>query len=204
MFCIKCGKEALKGNFCKNCFLETNSLFEIGGGILYLCEMCNSYHVKKSKTDVESFITSLVKTKNVLKSVKISRKEIGNRIIADVVCSGYISGIHKTERKRTTVIVKRHKCEDCIKISGNYHEAVIQARGENSERILKKVSSMAEPQIIANISRASTGYDIKITSKRKASKIIQVLMNKFDVNASYKLVGEKKGIKLYRNYYAVR
>ncbi len=204
MFCIKCGKEASKGNFCKTCFLGMNSLFEIGSGILYSCEMCNSYHIKKSKTSIEGFITSLIKTKNTLKRVSISGKEVGNRIIADVVCSGYISGIPKTERKKTTVTIKRHKCEDCIKISGNYHEAVIQARGERSDSILKKVSSMAEPQIIANISRASTGYDIRITSKKKTSKIIQALMKKFDVKASYKLVGEKKSIKLYRNYYAVR
>ncbi|MDI6721087.1 MAG: NMD3-related protein, partial [Candidatus Aenigmarchaeota archaeon] len=96
------------------------------------------------------------------------------------------------------------KCADCIKISGNYYEAVIQARGEKSEKIMEIIRRLAPNRIITSVSRMPTGYDIKFTDKKKAAEIAQNLRQRFGVKRSYKLVGEKKGIKLYRNYYVVK
>ena len=98
--------------------------------------------------------------------------------------------------------MKNHKCEDCIKISGNYHEAVIQVRGAAAEKIMKSVK--CPDNMLVRVESVKGGYDIRITDKKKANEIAQLLRQKFTVKMSYKLVGEKKGIKLYRNYYAVR
>jgi NMD protein affecting ribosome stability and mRNA decay len=99
--------------------------------------------------------------------------------------------------------VKNRKCENCIKISGGYYEAVLQARGEHTERISKKIMSMAKESVVS-VKQLKEGYDILLTDKKIAAKIATQLGNYFDIRSSYKFVGEKKGKKLYRNYYAIR
>ena len=63
---------------------------------------------------------------------------------------------------------------------------------------------MLPSEAVVGVEKLKNGYDIKITDKRIASSVVKQLRDRFDVKDSYKLAGEKKGKKLYRNYYAVR
>ena len=202
MFCIKCGKEAVRGNFCAGCFAERNVLFEIKDETVYFCKMCGLHHLKGRKILLDRFMRDMIKTGNTIKNAAFVKKTAGNRIILTATCTGSIDGVEKKESKRAVLRVKNHKCEDCIKISGNYHEAVIQVRGAAAEKIMKSVK--CPDNMLVRVESVKGGYDIRITDKKKANEIAQLLRQKFTVKMSYKLVGEKKGIKLYRNYYAVR
>ena len=202
MFCIKCGKDAIRGNFCAECFASRSTLFDMTNSTVYFCKMCNSHHLNGRKVDLDIFMADMITTKNMIREHHFAKKVAGNRIIITATCAGKIDGIPKKEIKMATLTVKNHKCEDCIKISGNYHEAIIQVRGGNSERIMKMIK--CPDNILVGVEKFKYGYNIKITNKRKATEIAQMLRQKFSVNLSYKLVAEKKGIKLYRNYYAVR
>ena len=54
------------------------------------------------------------------------------------------------------------------------------------------------------VERIKDGYDIKFIKKSKAASIAKHLKKYFHVKESYKFVGEKKGKRLYRNYYSVK
>jgi NMD protein affecting ribosome stability and mRNA decay len=41
-------------------------------------------------------------------------------------------------------------------------------------------------------------------NKKEAAHIARILRDKYNVKETFKLVGEKKGKKLYRNFYAIR
>ena len=94
-------------------------------------------------------------------------------------------------------------CDNCIKIRGNYYEAVMQIRGERAEKLLNKVIESLQTKIAA-IDKIKQGYDVRIIDKKSAAFFVQNIRRKHSVTQSYKLVGKKKGKELYRNYYAIR
>ncbi|MDI6721616.1 MAG: NMD3-related protein, partial [Candidatus Aenigmarchaeota archaeon] len=107
MFCIKCGGEAVKDNLCRKCFLGMNDLFEASGSIVCFCDMCNSYHSKNKKSDIDSLIKNMIKSSNKISNIEIRKREIGNRLTAEIICTGKISGIEKKEAKKALIIVKK-------------------------------------------------------------------------------------------------
>ncbi len=202
MFCIKCGNDAVAGNFCKDCFLKSNRLFEISDFTVRRCQDCGAFQ----DGDLDEQIKNAIKTKNRIISFHIKKSESTNRIKVDVACSGYIQSLKHLvkEEKRILVIIKKTKCKKCIQLSGGYYEAVLQIRGDNQERIIKKLKKVLKNEDISKTDRLKEGYDVRLIKKSSAPKIVRFLRDYFDVKESYKLVGEKKGKKLYRNYYAIR
>jgi NMD protein affecting ribosome stability and mRNA decay len=202
MFCIKCGAQAVAGNFCEKHFLERSTLFELDDFTTYFCRQCGTFR----HGPVEEQIRSSIKTKNTVTKCEIKTKRVGNRLVVSAACSGYIRPLKSlvTEEKKSFVIIKNKTCENCVKISGNYHESVLQVRGPNQEKVMKKLRYLLPHNSIVAINRLKEGYNILITDKKIAAKTVGVLQEKFSITSSYKLVGQKKGKKLYRNYYAVR
>jgi NMD protein affecting ribosome stability and mRNA decay len=162
--------------------------------------------MKGKKSSIDDAIKSSIITKNKIKNVEINKRKIGNKIHATIICSGYIKPCKKlkSETKNIVVNIRKRLCEDCIKLSGGYYEAIIQIRGEQKDRILKKINNMYKKNLITSINKTEHGYDIRFVDKNDATIIANRLRKKHDVNASYIFVGEKKGKKLYRNVYAVR
>ena len=202
MFCIKCGRPAVAENFCEKCFLESRHLFDVGSFETEFCKQCGNFH----RGPIEGQIRNTIKSDNKLTSCDVKTRRIGNKIIAAVTCSGCIQQLKKavTEERKSIAIIKTRKCENCIKISGGYYEAVLQVRGEQIDRIMNKIKYVVPNESIASISRLKEGYDIKIIDKKLGEKISSMLSEKFTINKSYKLVGEQKGKRLYRNFYAIR
>ena len=95
-------------------------------------------------------------------------------------------------------------CALHVKLSGGYYEAVIQVRGNDRDRILKYALRLLPKKAIINIETLNEGYNIKIMHKANAATTAKHLRGKFEVKQSYKLVGSKKGERLYRNFYAIR
>lgn len=202
MFCIKCGNPAVAGNFCKKCFLKREKLFELDNFTVNICPACGNY----SGGTIENQIKNRVKTKNTIRSCTVKTREYGNRIIAKVICTGIIRPLKSTvpEKKEITITKRRLKCNNCIKLLGGYYEAVLQLRGPNINRILNKVGKILPEIVVVSVDTLKEGYNIKLADKKIAAKVIRQLREYFSVKESYKLVGEKKGKRLYRNFYAIR
>lgn len=202
MFCVKCGLPAAAENLCERHFLERNNLFEIDSFSADFCRQCQNFH----KGPVEEQIRNAIRTKHKITGCDIRTKRVGNRLLVSVACSGYIRPLKNrtTEKKNSIVLIRNKKCGNCIKVSGGYYEAVLQARGERLERIMNKMGFFLPSEAVVSISKLKEGYDVRIMDKKIAAKAATRLGEYFDIKTSYKLVGEKKGKKLYRNFYAIR
>ena len=207
MFCIKCGRKASTGNFCDACFLEKKELFDLNTIKLSFCENCGHIFSNKIKVkDVEDFIINNIKTENKLVKKDANIKRFPDRIEITITAIGFIRPVRKivTSRKKFVLYIKRMKCKNCVKILGNYHEAVLQIRGEKKEKILQMIGKLLQQENLASIDKIKEGYNVKIIRKSAASMVINILKRQFTVRRSFKLVGEKKGSKIYRNFYSVR
>jgi NMD protein affecting ribosome stability and mRNA decay len=201
MFCIKCGKPAVANNFCKEHFLEKERLFEkVPHFSVKICPSCG-----KGLNLREEF-EKRVKTRNRITSCSFTEKTVGTMLHVTVTCEGYIKPIKSktSHTEKFDVLLKKLKCDNCIKLSGGYYEAAFQVRGEHQERIMKNIEKLLPDELLTNIIKLKEGFDVRIVDKKVAFKIAGVLRVKFEVKESYKLVGEKKGTKLYRNFYSVR
>ncbi len=208
MFCIKCGRAAAIENLCEKCFLEKKELFTVRAFRLDVCD-CGSYYDNKWQKPEEECkmiadqINQRIETKNKIIDKSIDIKKAGNKILATIVCSGFIKPAKsiKKERKYVTIILKQRKCENCIKALGGYYEAVLQLRGSNSEKILKKLKGLVGHAFLIELKE---GYDIRFMRKNDAKKLAKQLKNTFVVKQSFKFVTTKKGKELYRNYYSIK
>jgi NMD protein affecting ribosome stability and mRNA decay len=204
MFCIKCGKKAEIGNFCKKCFLERTELFTIDNLSVTLCD-CKRYLYNDKwypYLSLEKLIKEIV-SKNIKKNFKIieediKMRKIGNGYKVRIVCKGRVNNLTKTEEKTITVTIKKRLCDNCTKLRGNYYEAVLQIRNED---ILKKIIEMLgnKPYII---NKVKNGYDIKLINKRDAKIIKQI--KGITVIKSFKHVTRKKDKNIFREFYSVR
>ena len=176
MFCVKCGKPASIGNFCEDCYLKRETLFDIKDFKLIFCG-CGAVMdgIWKKPQKLENIIETHIKTKNKITNKKISTRLYGNRCEAVITCSGFIKPAKKmkTEEKKIQIIVKTEKCDTCKKLLGNYFEAVLQLRGERSDDLIEKLRVFSEK--IGNIESVKNGYDVKIIRKVDARKIVEFL-----------------------------
>ncbi|MBI5061470.1 MAG: hypothetical protein HZB67_04105 [Candidatus Aenigmarchaeota archaeon] len=219
MFCIKCGKPAMQirsgaashtSNFCEEHYLGKHNLFEIGNIRINRCDRCGSYSdASWNEKDIEGVvkkkIISSISTKNKIKRIDIYLKPFGNKFLATIICTGTIKPCkkEKTEERKILVIIGKKKCDNCIKQLGKYYEAVVQVRGPRREDILKSIEKLGRHNLSA-AKDVENGYDLFFIKKNEARKVAKILRNKYDVVESFKFAAEKKGKKLYRNYYSIR
>lgn len=199
MFCIKCGKPAKVGNFCSECFLERENLFGLKDFTFVYCGLCGL-----NKDELIDRIKGSIKSSNEIIDIKVSTKIVGNKVHTTVKCIGKINGLKKEGEEKSLVILRQKMCDMHVKLSGGYYEAVIQVRGENKEDILKRLVKNLPEKSIINVEKLPEGYNLKIMRKANAAAAAKHFMEKYDVKTSFKLVGSKKGTKLYRNFYAIR
>ncbi len=154
---------------------------------------------------IEDAVRKEIKTKNKIEKINIKPKKTGNKVDVEVTAHGRFTErrVEKKETKKILVLVTDRMCQNCIKLRGNYFEAVIQVRGEKKEKILKILMEHMKNKI-ASIDTLKEGYDVKIIDKKIAASVSQGLQKKYKITKSFKLAGKKKGKELYRNYYAIR
>lgn len=206
MFCVKCGGVAKAGVFCEKCFLGKEKLFTIDDFTLEVCESCGKVAQHRSANSLKEAIEQKIKSTNRITKCDISTKEVGSRVYTKILCEGYIKPLKTkvSQTEKSIVTMRKKKCDSCVKLSGGYYEAVLQVRGENQERVMKKIQKFVRNEDITSVIKLKEGYDVRLMHKGSAIKAVSWLRDFFTVKASYKLVGEKKGDKLYRNFYAVR
>ncbi|MFH0832561.1 MAG: NMD3-related protein [Candidatus Aenigmatarchaeota archaeon] len=207
MFCIVCGKNAVVGNFCEDCFLKRERLFDVDDFSISTCD-CGSYYYKgwqKSNKGLYDLLADLiekrVKTKNKIIKKNVSFKHVGNKIFAKIVCNGMIKPCKKTkeEERDIVIILNKQKCDDCVKLLGRYSEAILQIRGDKKERILNILNL---PKY-ATVEKTKNGYDVVFVKRSDSKNAINQLVD-FDITKSFKFIGVKRGRRIIKDYYAVR
>jgi len=209
MFCIKCGKPAWKDNLCKECFLEKNELFSIKNSVVRIKECsCGRYFIKKwvkpKKSIIEDITNDNIKLLGDISEKSVSWKRKGNKYIVRVRAVGTIGGLQKEEEKEYIIITRKNMCDVCTKRKGNYYEAQIQLRGVSLKKFFS-ILPKKDRDKITKLEKVRNGFNIYLSDKKMAKKII-VGMKRLNLNIkpSYKLVGMKKGRKIYRDYYSVK
>lgn len=200
MFCVKCGTTAVAGNFCERCFLEREHLFGISNFRVTRCRICSSFFDNRGMIEIEGAIKNRIVTTHKIKVVRVSYKNRGNHIVADIECKGTIKPFTKTEKKTVDIIVETRQCDDCIKLSGSYYEAVIQIRGSKKGAIFDAIQKAG---FLSHVRAVDKGYDAMFVKKHDAAKLAGFL-KEYNIKKTYKLVGQKEGKKIYRVYYSIR
>ena len=213
MICIKCGSEA-KEVFCDDCFMQQHELFGIDNFSIILCSICGAYYdsrwnEKKDFADIiKSTVSDKINTKHKITNKIISFKTVGNKVYVTVECTGKIKPCKKPkkETKKIIIILKKRQCDICEKRSAGYYEAALQIRGIDVEKLLKKALRLADETnaAVTGIAKDKSGYDMRFMHKKEAGKIIAAMRKGHSIESSFKLVGEKKGKKLYRDFYVVK
>ena len=206
--CIVCGKDAEVGNFCKDCFISKHKLFEIKDFSIIICRNNDMYYFRKwkdflnTKQMIQEFVSNEIKRFGKIEKILTLFRPFKDGYKVDVKCIGKISNIRKAEEKQIHISIKKKMCDDCIKLSGRYHEARFQIRGEYFDKIMDKVSKLLPKTCW--IEKNKYGYDIFFTNKQEAGELASYLKKKHEVKKSFKVVGSKKGKMLNRDFYAIR
>ncbi|MBI4019593.1 MAG: hypothetical protein HY364_05060 [Candidatus Aenigmarchaeota archaeon] len=202
MFCIECGKNAESGYICVEC-LSKKSALRLKSFEIIMCPRCPDGEEKAQNHIKERIDKSLENIKNV-KSFKVETNLKGPVTATVTATIALTGGKTRKELKTIRISVRKRLCENCSRLSGNYHEAVLQIRGSQKEEILELVKQMVAPQYLARIDTKKEGYDARIVRKSEAIRVATSLGKEFKVISSFKLAGEKDGKMLYRSVYSIR
>ena len=205
MFCVSCGKKATIESLCDECFTKQRKLLLFENSEMKVCPECGSYYSGEWKpadsldSAIVEFASSHIVKLGSIRSIRLSPKIIGNTAHVSIEARGRIPPAKsiKVENVVMQIRIRKIKCDGCVKVSGNYYEAVIQVRGSDAENILRRIQG-------GRAEHVKNGYDVRFVKKADAARIAQELRKHFSVVSSFKFVTEKKGKKLYRNYYAIR
>lgn len=205
LICIECGKPVLKDSLCKTHLLGTKKLPGIKGFSVKVCRQCGSFYKGKWKktSSIEESVMDIVRERLVGIKTKMHAARTGNRIRLRITATSKAGSIKRTEKAVLDVFLSQVLCENCIKLSGGYHEATIQIRGENAGRILGLIRSAADDASVAGMNEVHNGYDVKFLSKDAARKLVRKIAG-YEIKRSYKHITTKKGRMIYRDYYSIR
>lgn len=205
LICIKCGEEAWKNNLCRRHFIENRKLMDAKGFSVTICRNCGShYDGKWIDSSLEKSLVDMAR-KRILSKIKtkiVSVRKI-NRIQLKITATARIGGIKKMEEKIVNILLKKRLCDNCVRLSGGYYEAVLQIRGKNSETLLEKTENSIDKPAVAGVQKVSNGYDIRLLKKDSARKFVRLLRG-YEIKKSYKHVTTKKGKAIYRDYYSIK
>lgn len=105
-------------------------------------------------------------------------------------------------------------CPICTKKLGNYHEAILQLRGERGERLDSVLSSLTDwiedaPSkeiFLTKMDRRREGYDLFLSNKQFARAIARKAIELYGgtFKETSHLVGMKKGSEIYRITVSIR
>ncbi len=210
--CVLCGKEATIESYCEEHWLSKQELFTIEDFSIVQCDGCGRWLYKewRAKMDlllaIKLAVNEAVKEKGSIKDLNVAVRKGAGKYDVTVRAKGTVAPATalKEEEKEISVVVKNLKCPVCVKMLGNYHEAVLQLRGKNMEMLVEKVGKLCQG-MDNRLSQKKEGYNVLFVNKSDAKKIATVLRKKgFEVTESYKLVGKKDGKELWKDFYAIR
>ncbi|MCR4336049.1 MAG: 60S ribosomal export protein NMD3 [archaeon] len=230
-FCVKCGKETnqLINSLCKKCFLEKNKLIDLPKKIIIDVDKrtgrlrLGAAWIDESDAVLEKFIED--KVKKLIKQkidfdnlkVQILRED---SVIARVSLDALVDNVKLGLVEDIELSFRRTLSDASMKLSSNYHEAIIQVRflektnkkieQEKVEEVLaflKEHKKKIELSAAVDIKNQVGGQDIFVGSNKAAKIVATKLARKYNTKIIYsnKLLGEDKhGKTNYRHTYCIR
>jgi nonsense-mediated mRNA decay protein 3 len=232
-FCPKCGKPSETAGLCSQCRIGSTPWFTCDPRVQSInCPSCGATKVVNTWTDTVAeradLGPELAKSavhfhKDVKKpSIEVAIRDISqNRSRAMLVIRGIL--FNKPVESTCNVEIRWHKeqCDRCNRLSGSYHEGVVQVRAEGrvpSTFEIQTAASIAQQvednlqaggerlSFIADVNEIHDGIDVIIGSQHIglliAKGIVAQLGGRYTTHP--KLVGEKNGRQLFRITYSVR
>ncbi len=228
-FCPLCGKE--KGHFikglCEECFLKKHKLVEIPETISFeQCRTCGKTRLfGKMVVPTEEKLSLIVKKKVKVKDleneavdVKVSQASKGV-FSAKVLVKGTIDDVSLFFEETVLLEPEFVQCDPCMRLSSQYHEAIIQLRSKDSDKkklkeLLPKLIDFVEAMhskdslaAVIDVSEKREGFDLKVGSKKAAQNAVRQMKAKFnaETKSSSVLNGvDKSGNEKYRFTFLVR
>jgi nonsense-mediated mRNA decay protein 3 len=213
-FCFLCGKktEKLIEGYCEKCYNKKFNLIKVPEKIeITLCKKCNSIKEKTTwrDVDVEKIIKSKIKVFG--KKVDISIEVNGS---VKIHAKGLLKKSTKEKEEYYEIPLKRKKvtCPTCFKLSGDYHEAIIQLRGDITREVIDAIDDLVvgeilnDKQVFYKIKEVRGGYDLYMSDKHITKRVSELLKKKFkaEIKKTYKLVTKKKGKDIYKSTVLVK
>lgn len=212
--CPRCGKSsndvAFIAAFCKDCYLQRQPLYTLPELELDRCVKCGRIRLKgfwRDELQLPAYLKEKVRSNHIIQSIstKMHVDPDSKLAHADLQIKVLAEGQSVVLADRLDFRLIRTQCPDCALMSGGYHEAIIQLRGnrEKIERLLPKIIRRLEARtFISKVVEHKEGPDIQVGKKRPALEVLSQLKLEFDT--SNKLVGEHQNKRVYRTTACVR
>lgn len=209
-FCPLCGSEKarfIKG-LCEQCFLKKNKVIEAPAAIqVAQCRDCGKTRIagKTSEFDPEkisALVQKKVKVRDLEKSVvsvSVGENDEG-QILARVLVKGIIDNVVLSFEKMVPIEMKPVQCDACMRLSSQYHAAMIQLRSKGGnkkrlEEILPKVIAAVESSrskdslaVVIEVLKKREGFDLKVGSKKAAQNAVGMLKTEFGAETKFSTV----------------
>ena len=228
-FCPLCGNK--KGRFikglCEECFLKKHKLVEIPEPISFeQCRTCGKARlfgklVMPEPKKLELFVEKKVKI-NELNNAEVHATvsvDEDEEFSAKVLVKGTIDNVPLSFEEKVLLEPEFVQCDPCMRLSSQYHEAIIQLRAKEGKRkelekmlpiligFVEAMHSKNSLSSVTEVSKKREGFDLKVGSKKAAQIAVRQMKNKFnaETKSSSVLNGvDKSGKEKYRFTFLVR
>lgn len=232
-FCVRCGKETqtLLNSLCPECYLQKNEVLDIPKTILIDFDK-RSGKIRVGRDWIERSddilqkvlsdkVLSLAKPKRLAVSdIAVSIEHVQESAIAKVSFSALVEGINLQIEKSVTIHFHKTISDASMKISSNYHEAIIQVRFigkvtlEQGKEKLRELASFIlehkkkiELSEIIDTKNVPGGFDVFIGSSKAAKIVATKIGRKYGIRPIYsnKLMGIGENSKeKFRHTYCLK
>ncbi|HIH20535.1 TPA: hypothetical protein HA244_04680 [Candidatus Micrarchaeota archaeon] len=208
--CPSCGSTEVQkqfvGAFCVDCFAK-KELFTLKEFAFQLCSRCGRVKQK------EQWVSPSHKTlSDILRSKIKSDKDFDIRteftlgkttVDAKTVLTFHVDGSSVRQERVFEIPLEKKLCLECGRITGSYHEAIIQLRGdpEVTARVARKLERILGENIVKTEEKRE-GNNYFIITKQLAFSALSTL--KLRHSLSHKLVGVKEGKRVFKITLLVR
>ncbi len=209
-YCPTCGNSsasvAFFGNFCEDCTKKKLASSLPASVELKRCKRCGNIKAVGAfaQPDARSLVSAIGQQLGggyLIKFIGMDESAGRARLsISEDTPNGTVTVEHEIALEYKGVL-----CEVCYKKASNYHEAVVQLRGDSArgQRMLEKLNTYVERRngFITKVEDADNGVNVYVSSKKLASAFMFAM--KLKPVVSFTLAGVKKGRRVYKNTYAL-
>ncbi len=220
--CPKCGKFenqvydgkplGFVGFFCQDCFLKDTKFYSTEFvDKLRHCPKCSRTRFSgefetTTSGKIARWLFTKIKPKFPIKSYNMTYKFAKSYLVVNI---SFIFLVNSTPVSKSDVFyvpLDSNACTMCNRVSGGYHEALIQIRSSKPTKIestaKKLIRFIEQDSAIGQIIHLKEGLDIEVVDKRSAIAATHSLG--ISLSTSRTLVGQKAGKRLFRQTILVR
>ena len=208
--CPSCGasekEKQFAGAFCIDCVAK-KELFSLKPFIIQLCPNCGRVRKQSDWIEYNNNVLSEILQAKIKSpfdfSLKANFSFEKKFLVASAEMVFIVDGASIFQKKTLSIPLEKKLCEECGRISGQYHEAIIQLRGNRQqiERIAVRIERLLQNNIV-KAEEKKEGINFLVLSKRKAFEALSKLGVRYSL--AHKLVGVKEGKRVFKTTILIR